>query len=496
MEVTPNRNHNNKRSSEDESSQGEEEDYDGVSSIYEFNDDTDPSLDLSFDDVMAFDGILEVPVTATTMTTPAVATRPLPKRRKKVINYKEDMEDDNVKPTVVFKLFKGKRVDRPKHEADKKLAPIDSFLQSNEDEEEGMSLSVFKRSTRNNGKKNLAPVDNPVDNFLTESAFVNDDDSNVEDTQRQQSNMFPIGFKVKKLFEDGNWYNGEVVSEPETVADGQRVWKILYEDGDSEDLNRDEILEVAVHHVQGNTEPEESNEDDGNNQESAGEKEDGAKKPPAKQWKGYKANYNNYDDVLHDLVSLIGITHDEAKAALAQMTPPYGMNKAVQLIHQAKKNPRNYRQVTRSKFHPHAGMRVRKNFAGNQYHGTVASNGETMTTDEGKEIMRWRVEWDDGDYEDMDFDELLESQADRPIRPHPVRGRQLNCLEIFSGCGIISQEFANRRWRVRSIDIDPMSNATDKLDIMNLCFEDIDMIPDFIWASPPCFTYSNKSGRQ
>lgn len=101
------------------------------------------------------------------------------------------------------------------------------------------------------------------------------------------------------------------------------------------------------------------------------------------------------------------------------------------------------------------------------------------------------VLFDDGDYEDMDYMELFQCRASRPLRLNPVRGRQLCSLELFSGCGIISQEFAERKWKVRSIDNDPRSYATDKVDIMKMTFENIGMVPDFIWASPPCFTYSN-----
>lgn len=95
----------------------------------------------------------------------------------------------------------------------------------------------------------------------------------------------------------------------------------------------------------------------------------------------------------------------------------------------------------------------------------------------------------------MDFNELLFWRASRPTRP-PVRGRQLCALELFSGCSIVTQAFADRRWRVKSIDNSMLSNATTIADIMQLNFdEDVGMVPDFIWASPPCFTYSLLAGK-
>ena len=59
---------------------------------------------------------------------------------------------------------------------------------------------------------------------------------------------------------------------------------------------------------------------------------------------------------------------------------------------------------------------------------------------------------------------------------------------------MISQEFAERKWRVRSVDNSLRSHATDRLDVMKFELKDIGFVPDFIWASPPCFTYSIMAG--
>jgi hypothetical protein len=76
----------------------------------------------------------------------------------------------------------------------------------------------------------------------------------------------------------------------------------------------------------------------------------------------------------------------------------------------------------------------------------------------------------------------------------PLWGRQFCSLELFSGRGIISQRFADRRWRVRSVDKSPRSFATDKVDFHQLQWSNIRAVPDFIWASPPSFTYSLSAG--
>jgi hypothetical protein len=63
----------------------------------------------------------------------------------------------------------------------------------------------------------------------------------------------------------------------------------------------------------------------------------------------------------------------------------------------------------------------------------------------------------------------------------------LRLLELFCGTKSISKEFNN--WDVISVDIDPQFNPTFCSDIRGLnpaAFKNI----DFIWASPPCTTFS------
>ena len=56
--------------------------------------------------------------------------------------------------------------------------------------------------------------------------------------------------------------------------------------------------------------------------------------------------------------------------------------------------------------------------------------------------------------------------------------------------------FADLKWRVESIDIDPLSNATKKMNIMDFDPErHLKVVPDFAWMSPDCSTYSHAAGR-
>ena len=148
----------------------------------------------------------------------------------------------------------------------------------------------------------------------------------------------------------------------------------------------------------------------------------------------------------------------------------------------------------RTRFSPYIGMKIRKPVFGEQYQGEVTGPGVVLVTDDSTSVRMWEVIDQDGSVDDMDWYELLQVRADRPTRTHPFRGRQLNCLELFSGCGMISQEFAERKWRVRSVDNSLRSHATDRLDVMKFELKDIGFVPDFIWASPPCFTYSIMAG--
>lgn len=103
--------------------------------------------------------------------------------------------------------------------------------------------------------------------------------------------------------------------------------------------------------------------------------------------------------------------------------------------------------------------------------------------------------YNDGDKEDYTYDELFRIRAHRPTRPMNPHARQFCALELFCGCAAVSHEFLDRKWRVRCLDNDmEHSNATDVVDVMKVQYDNIGFVPDFIWCSPPCFTYSNLAG--
>lgn len=87
--------------------------------------------------------------------------------------------------------------------------------------------------------------------------------------QNGNADYVPMGYKVRKLFEDGNYYEGEVVSEPSMVLDEEkgkevRCWKVKYLDDDEEELNFDELDRWGVEKaftVQRRARPKRSNID-------------------------------------------------------------------------------------------------------------------------------------------------------------------------------------------------------------------------------------------
>ena len=80
--------------------------------------------------------------------------------------------------------------------------------------------------------------------------------------------------------------------------------------------------------------------------------------------------------------------------------------------------------------------------------------------------------------------------AENDVTYHDPCGRKLRMLELFSGCSIVSETFNLLGWSVRSVDNDHNSRASHKVDFMQLNWTDIGYIPDSIWLSPPCITYT------
>ena len=62
-------------------------------------------------------------------------------------------------------------------------------------------------------------------------------------------------------------------------------------------------------------------------------------------------------------------------------------------------------------------------------------------------------------------------------------------VELFRGTGSVGVVARKLGWKVISVDMDPGHNATHTIDVRRFKYKEIPT-PDFVWASPPCTTYS------
>lgn len=66
----------------------------------------------------------------------------------------------------------------------------------------------------------------------------------------------------------------------------------------------------------------------------------------------------------------------------------------------------------------------------------------------------------------------------------------MNLLELFAGTKSISKIAQKKGWSTFTSDIDSKFNTDYTIDILNFDVRKVPFIPDVIWASPPCESYS------
>ena len=66
----------------------------------------------------------------------------------------------------------------------------------------------------------------------------------------------------------------------------------------------------------------------------------------------------------------------------------------------------------------------------------------------------------------------------------------MNVLELFAGSRSIGNAAESLGYKVFSVDWQDFDGIDLSIDIGDLKIEDIPFIPDIIWASPDCTTYS------
>ena len=161
-------------------------------------------------------------------------------------------------------------------------------------------------------------------------------------------------------------------------------------------------------------------------------------KPAAQTMIKFKSNKKRYEDAKQSLCAMPGLNEQEVVEALGKVGPPYGLQTVMQTIEEARTKTNEWTEPQGGPFVPTVGMRIRKVSGGKVFYGTVTGDAERCRVDANDDcselVQMWEVTFDDGNLvDDMDWHELFQCRVDRPRKPAPCRGRQLQFLELFSG---------------------------------------------------------------
>ena len=117
-------------------------------------------------------------------------------------------------------------------------------------------------------------------------------------------------------------------------------------------------------------------------------------------------------------------------------------------------------------------------------------------------MERWKRTVDGADSDDEDGTVQKRQRTDRfvagparsrPAPPLPPPPRKLAASEIFAGSGVLSRELRRRGVSTWTCDSDPVCEADDTSDVLDLadayCADD-----DIVFFAPECRTWSNLSG--
>ena len=172
-------------------------------------------------------------------------------------------------------------------------------------------------------------------------------------------------------------------------------------------------------------------------QRSSDSDEESTKKPAARTFQSdnsentsevEKSNLSNLERAKQAL-SALSVPPEDAEAALQGVGAPYDRLQTAML--EIEKNRAGDDDEL---FQVFVGMEIRKSFDGTEYKGVMTREIEGGVLKKGKQVRAWKVEYNDGDEEDMEEHELLRYRHPR-VMMQPCRGRQMQFLELF--CGMV-----------------------------------------------------------
>jgi hypothetical protein len=284
--------------------------------------------------------------------------------------------------------------------------------------------------------------------------------------------------RVQKIF-DGAFFYGTVMKDAKpTDHEGGQVlmWHVVYDDGDAEDMDREELFQcripstVAAAAVSPTTRTssrhkerprrlladEDSNMDNSEVKDAKHNGDEGDRKPAAvsadprahrQEEDGnvlkesvLDRSAKQYEEARRSICLMPGMRVEEVAEALEKVGPPYGLQTVMNTIQQSR-NSTDWTEPMTGRFLPEVGTCIRKMFNGRNFHGVITKEAEPVSISDdmrSKKVLMWEVTYEDGEKDDMDWNELFQCRADRPVRLAPCRGRQLHCLEIFCGTCIHS----------------------------------------------------------
>jgi len=221
--------------------------------------------------------------------------------------------------------------------------------------------------------------------------------------------------------DDNNDMNKKPAARDLLVEEAIQLVERIEDTDEGSDMNKKlaahDLLEEGDESIStGESDEEESDEDAAweNTQQQQAKKREKCKK----QFEAAKMALSN-----------LSYSTEEVENVLRDIGPPYTSLQTAALKIQQKQN-KGASEDQLELFEVQIGMIIRKPFDGTIYEGVVLCEVEEEVKKAGVTVKVWRVVFEDGDEEDLEYDELLRFRDPLPDISK-CRGRAMQCLELF-----------------------------------------------------------------